>query len=340
MLKGIENVKGLYHKVKDSSVEARYKALLKANGVFASVMRYVVLITIGYIILYPLFYMVSSSIRTRNSFLDPSIVWITSDVTFEHYKAATQLLKFGSSLVNTIVFELIAAMIQIVSCSVAAYGLARFEFKEKKLLTFFMFLLILVPSQMMMLPIVTTYTKLDLFGILGLIGDLTGIDIRPNIMNTVWTFYLPALFGVGIRAGIIIYIYIQFFKGLPKELEEAAWIDGAGPIKTYVRIALPSSGVVIMTVTVFSVIWHWNDYYLSNMYLYADKWPLAVRLDQITQPEGVMKALLRVEFGPLNPETIAVVMAACVMFIIPVLIMYMILQKQFVKSIDRVGITG
>lgn len=339
MLKGIENVKGLYRKVKDSSYETRYKALLKSNSVFASIMRYVVLITIGYIILYPLFYMISSSIRTRNSFLDPSIVWITPEVTFEHYKMATQLLNFGSSLVNTIIFELVAAAIQIVSCSVAAYGLARFEFKEKKILIFFMFLLILVPSQMMMLPIVTTYTKLDLFGILGLVRNLTGIDLRPNILNSVWTFYLPAIFGVGIRAGIIIYIYMQFFKGLPKELEEAAWIDGAGPIKTYVRIALPSSGVVIMTVTVFSVIWHWNDYYLSNMYLYADKWPLAVKLDRITEPEA-MQALMRVEFGPSAPETIAVVMAACLMFIVPVLIMYMILQKQFVKSIDRVGITG
>lgn len=339
MIKGVENVKKLYHKVKDSSAEARYKALLKANGVFASIMRYVVLITIGYIILYPIFYMLSSSIRTRNSFFDPSIIWITPDVTFEHYGIAAQLLKYGQAFVNTIVFELVAAAIQIISCSVAAYGLARFEFKEKKILTFFMFLLILVPSQMMMLPIVTTYTKLDLLGVLGLVADLTGVDLRANVLNSVWTFYLPALFGVGIRAGIIIYIYVQFFKGLPKELEEAAWIDGAGPIKTYIRIALPSSGVVIMTVTVFSVIWHWNDYYLANMYLYADSWPLAVKLDRITEPEA-MQALLRVSFGPSAPETIAVVMAACVMFIVPVLIMYMILQKQFVKSIDRVGITG
>lgn len=339
MVKGIENVKNLYHKVKDSSAETRYKTLLKANSVFTSLLRYVVLITIGYIILYPLFYMISSSIRTRNSFLDPSVIWITPEVTFEHYKVASQLINYTGALVNTIVFEIIAAAIQIISCSVAAYGLARFEFKEKKILTFFMFLLILVPAQMMMLPIVTTYTKLDVLGILGLVHDITGIDLRINVLNSVWTFYLPALFGVGIRAGIIIYIYVQFFKGLPKELEEAAWIDGAGPVKTYIRIALPSSGVVIMTVTVFSIIWHWNDYYLANMYLYADSWPLAVKLDRITEPEA-MQAIMRVSFGADNPETIAVVMAACVMFIVPVLIMYMILQKQFVKSIDRVGITG
>ena len=167
MVKGIENVKNLYHKVKNSSSEARYKAVLKANSVFTSLMRYVVLITIGYIILYPIFYMLSSSIRTRNSFLDPSVVWITPDITFEHYSMATKLVNYTGALLNTVVFELIAAAIQIISCSVAAYGLARFEFKEKKILTFFMFLLILVPSQMMMIPIVTTYTKLDLLGVLG-----------------------------------------------------------------------------------------------------------------------------------------------------------------------------
>ena len=168
--------------------------------------------------------------------------------------------------------------------------------------------------------------------------DLTDIDLRVNILNSVWTYYLPAFFGVGIRAGIIIYIYIQFFKGLPKELEEASWIDGAGPLKTYLRIALPSSSVVIMTVAVFSVIWHWNDYYLAEMYLYADSWPLAVRLKEITSAEAI--GTLRITFGPSFPESIAIVMAGCLLFIIPVLIMYMFCQKQFVKSIDRVGITG
>ena len=165
MIKGIENVKNFYQKVKNSSAETRYKAVLKANGVFASLMRYVVLITIGYIVLYPIFYMLSSSIRTRNSFFDPSVIWISPEVTFEHYEAANKLLNYVGAMINTVVFELVAAAIQIISCSVAAYGLARFEFKEKKILTFFMFLLILVPSQMIMLPTVLTYTKLDFLGI-------------------------------------------------------------------------------------------------------------------------------------------------------------------------------
>lgn len=332
----VENVKDTFLKLKNGTKETRYKAIRRVNGVFGSLLRYVVLIAIGYIILYPLLYMISSSIRTRDSFYDPSIVWITSEVTLENFDYAFGIMNYAGAFLNTIIYEMISAAIQIISCSIVAYGLARFEFKEKKVLTFFMFLLILVPSQMMMLPIFMNYSKLDFLGVLGLIDSLTGIDIRPNVLNSVWTFYLPALFGVGIRSGIIIYIYIQFFKGLPKELEEAAWIDGAGPFKTYLRIALPSSGVVITTVTVFSLIWHWNDYSLSSMYLYFDSWPLAVKLNNITSPEAM--GTLRLD--STDPLRIAIMMAGCLMFILPILIVYLFLQKKFVKSIDRVGITG
>lgn len=336
MTKIFKSIKDTFLKFKNSSSETRYKMIIKGNSVLTAILRYTILIAIGYIILYPLLYMISSSIRTRESFYDPSIVWITSDVTFENFGLAWKVLKYGQAVVNTIIFEMVSAGIQIISCSLVAYGLARFEFKEKRILTFFMFLLILVPSQMMMLPIFMNYSKLDFLGLLGLIDSLTGIDIRPNVLNSIWTFYLPALLGVGIRSGIIIYIYIQFFKGLPKELEEAAWIDGAGPLKTYIRIALPSSGVVITTITVFSLIWHWNDYSLSSMYLYADSWPVAVRLSEITTPEAM--GVLRLSND--DPIRIAIMMAGCLMFIVPILIVYLILQKKFVKSIDRVGITG
>ena len=336
MTKLFDNIKSLYIKYKNASAEARYKAVLKANSVLMSVLRYVVLISIGYIILYPLFYMICSAIKTREAFYDPSIVWISPEVTIQNFDLAVKVLKYWKSFGNTLLFEILSAGIQIISCSLAAYGLARFEFKEKKVLTFFMFLLILVPSQMMMLPIFMNYSKLDFLGVLGLIDKLTGIDIRPNVLNSVWTFYLPALLGVGIRSGLIIYIYIQFFKGLPKELEEASWIDGAGPLKTYIRIALPSSSVVITTVTVFSLIWHWNDYSLSSMYLYADKWPLAVRLSEIRSAEAM--GTLRLSGD--DPLRIAIMMSACLMFIVPILIVYLVLQKKFVKSIDRVGITG
>lgn len=146
---------------------------------------------------------------------------------------------------------------------------------------------------------------------------------------------MPSLFAVGLRSGILIYIYIQFFKGLPSELEEAAWIDGAGPIRTFVSIAVPSSGVVILTVTIFSLIWHWNDYFLASMYMRRD-YPLAVALSNLNEMLTTRGIWLTAD----NPEGMAYLMAGCLMFIIPVLLVFMVVQRWFIESIDRVGITG
>ena len=136
------------------------------------------------------------------------------------------------------------------------------------------------------------------------------------------------------RSGILTYIYIQFFKGLPYELEEASWVDGAGPIRTFISIAVPSSGVVFTTVIVFSIIWHWNDTFLASMYLFKE-FPLAVNLNRI---EVTLQAMGF--FTTTNVDAQAVLMASCILFLLPPLILYMILQKRFIESIDRVGITG
>ena len=196
-----------------------------------------------------------------------------------------------------------------------------------------LFLTILIPEIMIIIPRAVTYSKMDFLGILGLISNLTGVDIRPNLIGSPLAFYLPSLFAMGLRSGILIFIYMQFFKGLPHELEEAAWVDGAGPIRTFVSIALPSSSVVFTTVTVFSIIWHWNDTFLASIYVKSD-YPLAVSLQRIHD------ALFGAGFYERNPQTQSVLMASCFIFILPPLIFYMIMQRRFIESIDRVGITG
>ena len=185
-----------------------------------------------------------------------------------------------------------------------------------------------------------TANSLGMFDFLKGIGMLTIVfahsaELYPAGATTTitpMTFYLPSLFGVGLRSGVLIYIYIQFFKGLPGELEEAAWIDGAGLFKTFFSIAVPSSSVVFTTVTIFALVWHWNDYYLAIMYL-SDNFPLAVKIYDI-------KNLLTVQKIWDGYPAISTKCAACFMFILPLLLVYLVLQRKFVKSIDRVGITG
>ncbi len=312
-----------------------YKAKNKTISVAVAILRYLILISIGYVVLYPLFYMISSSVRGYTDFYDPGVLWIPKQFTWEWYEWAMTCLDFWVGLKNTILFELVAAFLEIISCSVIAYGLARFEFKGKKVLLAFLILTILVPDQMIIIPKMMNFANLDFMGILSLIEKLTGGDIRPNILNTGFVFYLPSIFGIGLRSGIIMFIYMQFYKGLPRELEEAAWIDGAGLFQTYTKIALPSSGVVITTVSILSIIWHWNDYYLAVMFMNSQKaMPLAVKLSNIAEQVSAIYAV----WGGF--KVTATQAASCVLFVLPMLIMYIFLQRKFVKSIDRVGITG
>lgn len=322
-----------------SNFDARKKHQLQKKSMSAvySIFRLIILLSIGFIIIYPLIYTVVTSLQSKYAFLNSTRVWIPTEFAIiENYTAAFTAMEYVSALWSTLKNEILSAAIEIASCAVVAYGLARFNFKLKKLYIAILFFTILVPEMMILIPRMLNYSHLDLFGILGLVGDLTGVDIRPNIINSPLAFWLPSLFGVGLRSGILIYIYIQFFKGLPQELEEAAWVDGAGPLRTFLAIALPSSGVVILTVTVFSLIWHWNDSLLSGMYL-SEGFPLA---GQISRLPELLGSKYHIILSARDPQGIGYLMAGCVLFIVPMLIVYMIIQRWFIESIDRVGITG
>ena len=330
----MKNIFGVFSNYEVFSVHQLKKT---SKNILFSVFRLIILLSIGFIIIYPLIYTVVTSLQSKYAFLNSTRVWVPTEFAIaENYKAAFTAMDYLKSLWSTFENELISAAIEVASCAFAAYGLARFNFKLKKWYIAILFLTILVPEMMILIPRMLNYSHLDLFGILGLIKKVSGVDLRLNIINTSWSFWLPSLFGVGLKSGILIYIYIQFFKGLPYELEEAAWVDGAGPLKTFLSIALPSSGVVILTVTVFSMIWHWNDSLLSGMYL-SNHFPLARQVARLPETLGSKYHII---LSARDPQGIGYLMAGCVLFIVPMLIMYMIVQHWFIESIDRVGITG
>lgn len=307
-----------------------------APSIAAYTIRMILLISIGFVIIYPLIYMIVTSLVSRNGFFNSTRVWIPEAISpMFNYQTTWELMDYSNSFWSTIRYELVSALIEVGACAVTAYGFARFNFKCKGLLVGVLFLTILVPDMLVLIPRMANYSNMDILGIFGLINNLTGVDLRPNLLGTEAAFYLPSLFSMGLRSGIMIFIYMQFFSGFPKELEEAAWIDGAGPIKTFLKIALPSSGVVITTVLVFSLIWHWNDNLLCSMYL-NEQYPLAMQLKLLPTTLSTMGYYLNEN----QPETLAFQMAGCVLFVTPMLIIYMILQRKFIESIDRVGITG
>lgn len=335
---------------KNISEADRLRALkyTKVGGnVLYAVFRFLLLMSIGFIIIYPLIYMIVTSISAPTSFTNGTRVWIPTEFAIkDNFQKAFYALDYIDSFLNTIKYEVVSALLSVASCAVIGYGFARFNFKGKRILMGILFLTILMPDMLLLVPRNVNFTNIDFLyighGIEALVNwigslfgaDWSGFNITPDISDSVLTMWVPSILGVGLRSGVLIYIYIQFFTGLPRELEEAAWVDGAGPFKTFLRIAVPSSSVVFITVSVFSLIWHWNDSLLAGIYLRTDS-TLAVTLGDI---DNFLNAIYTLAHG--TPQYASAIMAACLLFITPMLIFYMIVQRGFVESIDRVGITG
>ena len=302
-------------------------------NLIVSIFRYLLLIAISYIILYPLFAMISYSLQSRADVLDTSVTWIPKFGTFDTYKVAFEALDYPKALLNTVLVGLVSAALEIFSCAIAAYGFARFKFKGRGLLFGIVLFTAIVPVQILVIPLFLNYQYFGFGYIVNLLNLIPGVNIPYiSLINTPFTFWLPSIFGVGLRSGLFIFIYRQFFMGLPKELEEASWIDGCNPLMTFFRVVIPSSGVVFLTVAIFAIIWHWNEYYQSVIF-FTNNFPLSVTLANIRD-----QAL--VTMGYRDAFAAPYVSAACLMFIAPVLIMYIFLQKKFIQSIDRVGIVG
>ena len=307
-----------------------------APGIIANIFRYIFFLSLSYVIVYPFLFMLLNSIMGISDGYDATVTWVPKDPTLQHFKGAWIVYDIYETLPRTLIYEIVTALIQFMTCAVAAYGMARFKIKGRGILSALMILNILVPSMMVIIPTYVQFSHLDFLGIFGAIGDLIGKDLQPNITNTPWVFYLPGLLGVGLKGGLFIYIYTQFFKGLPKELEEAAWIDGAGPWKTFLTIVLPSSGSAMITVLLFSVIWHWNDLFLANMYL--DDPTLSVALSSFGGGSLVNKLNMSVAEAALSQ--VPVLLSGCLIFVIPLIIFYILIQRKFVASIATSGIVG
>ena len=309
----------------------------RSTKILFSLLRAVFLIAFAFILIYPVIFMIANSVKITSDTLNPAVKWFSLAPTAYGYKVAFMAMDYMKSLFTTFSFGLVSAFFEVAMCSVYAYGLARFKFRFKKILLIFLIVSILVPDIMLIIPRVLNFRYLDFFGILGLLNKLTGIDLRIDITDTVLTFYIPSLLGVGLKGGLFIYIYMQFFKGLPYELEEAAWIDGAGPFKTFISIIIPSSMTVILTVSVFAFIWHWNDWLLATMYT-TDNHTLSYMLKNI---ESYIGQLWSNKIIDSNPSTYyGAPLAGCLMFIAPPMILYLFVQKYFIESIDRIGIVG
>lgn len=289
-----------------------------------SFFRGAILLGFGFIIMYPVIYMISCTFRESSDMNDPSVMWIPKHFTLDVLKDTIEAMDFGNTLKNTLFLNVGCSVVQVISCSVTGYGFARFEFKGKNFLFLIVIMMILVPPQIISLPL---YTQFMNFGI----GTF-----RINLIDNMLTMYLPAITANGLKSGLMILIFRQFFRGLPRELEDVAYIDGCSPLRTFITIMLPNTLPAVLTVFLFSVVIYWNDYYTSSVYFHNTK-TLALVLENL---DNELKKYLfgSAEVQISQREQIVWKEAGCLLSIMPILIVYIFLQKYFTESIELSGI--
>lgn len=307
----------------------------KIINIFWVLLRTFVIIGLSFILIYPLLYMVSMAFRGATDLVDPSVVWIPRTYTLKSLAGALEAMKYWEALYNTITVDVVSSLIQVAICAIVGYGFARFKFKGRGIAFAAVIMTIIVPIQTILVPLYINYRFFSVFGVLDVVNFIFGTNYTLNLLNNHMVFYLPAIFGMGIRSGFYIFMYRQFFRGLPKELEEAAWIDGCGKFKTFYKVMLPNAKSILITIFLFSLVWYWNDYFNSSMFL--------SRVPTISVQLSLLRSDGMSNLGLSNADDLlksTYIQSGCLLSILPMLILYMFTQRQFTESIERAGIVG
>ncbi len=298
------------------------------RGLLMSVVIYVLLITIAFIYLYPVLYMFSRSLMGRADLLDASAKWLPSQITGKNYSDAIITLDYWNSLWKNLVLAVLPTLCQVFICSMVGYGFARYEFPLKKFWMAVLVLAFLLPPQVTSLPNYLRFSRMQL-------AD-----------GTVKPFLITALLGQGFKSVLCILIFYNFHRQTPQSLVEAAEIDGAGHFKAYWRIAVPLCTAAIVVVLLFSFVWYWNETTLVREYLgYGHTrakglTTLMIELQKFEDSYNTTFDARAASVTSTNKINDAIRMAGTMLSILPLLIFYFILQRQFVESVDRAGITG
>ena len=279
----------------------------------------IIIVGVCYIIFVPVIGIISNSFMHISDLSNPLIFLIPENFTLDNISSAFAHMEYVRTLLVTLGFSLGFAFMHVVIASLVGYGFARFRFPGSAFLFGLVILSIVVPVQTYMVPM---FMQFRFF---------MGGNI--NLLGSYWTIGLLTLSGVGLRSGLYIYIFRQFFRGLPKEIEEAAFIDGAGTVNTYLKVMLPNSTPAIVTVLLFAFVWHYNDTFYTSLLVPGNRL-MAVMLSMV----GSVFQMVENIQDPTHIQLI--VFSGVLLTIAPILIIYMILQRYFVEGLERSGIVG
>jgi multiple sugar transport system permease protein len=294
---------------------------MKRMSKFKKIITFIMLTLLGYVFLYPMLRMLSFSMMSIEDLTNPSVNWIPTTLYLENFKMAFSILDYFHTLLQSIYVSLVPSIFQVISTALVGYGLARYEFKGRKLI------LVLVLVSFIVIPQITSMPQYLMYKNLGIIG-------------TIFSLILPALFGQGIKSAIFVLIFFRFFSMMPKAIEEAARIDGASDFQIFIKVAVPSALPAFIIVFLFSFVWYWNDTYTISMFTDGiTTFPMQLESFSKSFEQMFNTAAMQKNSSGIKPNE-AIEMAGTLLSIIPLLVLYAFTERYFVESADNSGLTG
>lgn len=286
------------------------------QGVVFKCFLYLIFVCTAYIYLNPIFYMMSTLFKGYDDLLDPTVIWIPTELFLGHLEYAWDALHYSRSFMISLGVAGLSAVFHCFSCALAGYAFARLQFPFKKMWFACLILSFVMPAQVIILPTILAFNEL-------------------GFSNSIVTLVVPSVFGHGVRGALFVIIFRQFFMTQPKELEEAARMDGANAVRIFLKVVYPLAKPAILVVFLFTFVWTWNDVYLPTMFLTGAEYvPLSAQMSRL---DMVIQGLLQKGTAPaIYFEPIK--MGASFLVILPPLVLYMFAQRWFIESVERTGI--
>ncbi|MBO4389552.1 MAG: carbohydrate ABC transporter permease [Lachnospiraceae bacterium] len=306
--------------------------LRKTAGDWAyRLIRAILVFGLIFLIVQPLLNKISISFMLEKDLYDSTVISIPKHATLENYKLAMELMDFKKALWNSVWVSLLVSLLQVAACTLVGYGFARFEFPLKKLWFGAVILTIVIPPQVISPSLHLHFRFFDIFGIIKLIRG------EPlNLLSSITPYMMLCATCMGLKSGLYIYMIRQFFRGIPKDLEEAAYVDGCGKLRTFIRIMLPDAKPIVTSCFLFAFVWQWTDSYYTGLFMSGMK-VLSRSLSGVaTVLEKYWAAVYNVR--PTTAYTQCEIATGMLLTLLPLLLLYLVAQKGFVESLSQSGI--
>lgn len=277
------------------------------RSALAGGVKHIALIVAALVMLYPVLWMVVSSLRPDGSIFGDEPISL-SELSFDNYLQGWNALRhpFGQYLLNSSIITFGAIVGNLISCSMAAYAFARLRFRGSRAFFAVMLLTIMLPVHVLLVPQYVLFAELDWIS--------TPLPlIVPKLLATD-TFF--------------VFLMVQFIRGLPRELDEAATIDGAGPLRIFISVILPLMVPALATTAIFTFIWTWNDF-LGPLIFLTDSDSYTVQV--------ALRSLVDSSSGGGSTSSWGSLFAMSVVALLPIFFVFVVGQRYLVRGIATTG---